>query len=133
MKYLYPAVFQPLDNGAYYVRVPDLPGCQTEGTNLQDAYDMVQDAAAMWICDSEDNNEPLPTASDIHNIIHDDPAFVTLVAVDTTAYRVAMDNRAVKKTLTIPAWLNRKAEEQGVNFSQLLQSALKERLHIQSP
>jgi antitoxin HicB len=130
MQYLYPAVFKLLDDGSYYIRVPDLPGCQTEGVDLKDAYQMVQDAVAMWICDSEDNHESIPDATGIHDVIHNDPDFVSLVAVDTTLYRISIDNRCVKKTLTLPAWLNRKAEEQGVNFSQLLQSALKEQLHI---
>jgi len=132
MKYIYPALFRPLDDGTYYVRVPDLPGCQTEGHNLQDAYDMVQDAISMWICDSEDSHEPIPEASDIHGFAHADPEFISLVSVDTKAYRAAIDNRAVKKTLTIPSWLNRKAEEQGVNFSQVLQSALKQQLNIKT-
>lgn len=133
MKYIYPAVFQPLDDGSYYVKIPDLPGCQTEGHDLQDAYDMVQDAIAMWVCDSEDGYEAVPPASDIHGVTHTDPEFVSLVSVDTTAYRAAIDNRAVKKTLTIPSWLNKKAEEQGINFSQVLQNALKQQLNITAP
>lgn len=129
MKYIYPAIFSPLENGAYHVLIPDLANCQTEGKDLQDAYDMAQDVVAFWICDSEDHNEPIPAASEIHHVAHVDPDFVSLISVDTTSYRAAIDNRAVKKTLTIPSWLNKKAEEQGLNFSQILQNALKQQLN----
>ncbi len=130
MKYIYPAIFKPLENEIYFVKVPDLPGCMTEGKNLQDAYDMVQDAIAMWICDSEDNQEIIQAPTDIHKVEYHDPEFVSLVSVDTKAYRMSIDNRAVKKTLTIPSWLNYKAEEEGINFSQVLQTALKQQLNI---
>lgn len=132
MKYIYPAIFSPLESGAYYVLIPDLPNCQTEGKNLQDAYDMAQDVVAFWICDSEDHGEPVPPATDIHKINHVEPDFVSLISVDTTSYRAAIDNRAIKKTLTIPSWLNKKAEEQGLNFSQILQAALKQQLNTPS-
>ena len=130
MKYIYPAVFREVEDGYYHVSAPDLPGCLTQGRDLQDAYDMIQDAIALWVCDSEDNKESVPAASDIHNTPHEEPEFVSLVSVDTTEYRAAIDNRAVKKTLTIPSWLNHAALKQGVNFSQVLQEALKNHLHI---
>lgn len=132
MKYIYPVVFRPAENGFYAVSVPDLPGCFTQGNDLQDAYDMAQDAIALWICDSEDNEEAVPVVSEIHKVQHDEIEFVSLVSVDTTEYLAAIDNKAVKKTLTIPSWLNHAAEKQHLNFSQILQEALKERLHILS-
>lgn len=58
MKYVYPSIFKLLDNGEYFIKVPDLPGCITEGKNLPDALDMAQDTISMWLCDAEDNNEP---------------------------------------------------------------------------
>jgi len=130
MKYIFPAVFSLLSDGTYYVEIPDLPNCQTEGADLQDAYEMAQDVIAMWICDSEDHQEAVPTASDIRNVSFNAPNFVTLIAVDTTSYRASVDNKAVKKTLSIPSWLNKKAEEQGINFSQTLQNALKQQLDV---
>ncbi|HHT47400.1 MAG TPA: type II toxin-antitoxin system HicB family antitoxin [Firmicutes bacterium] len=130
MKYVYPAIFKPLDNGEYFIKVPDLPGCMTEGKNLPDALDMAQDAISMWLCDAEDKNEPIPTASNVFDVTCEEGEFVNFISVDTTEYRNLNDSRAIKKTLTIPNWLNTRAEKAGVNFSQVLQTALKEHLGI---
>lgn len=126
MKYVYPAIFTPLPSGEFDARIPDLPGCITCGKNLADAIEMAEDAAAMWLCDAEDNQENIPSPSEKLDVNH--PQFINLVVADTTEYRRENDNRAVKKTLTIPSWLNAKAEKAGINFSQTLQDALKERL-----
>lgn len=126
MKYVYPAVFTPLSSGEYDVRVPDLPGCITCGENLANAIEMAQDAAAMWLCDAEDSKERIPESSKELNVRP--PQFVNFIVADTDEYRRQNDNRAVKKTLTIPSWLNAKAEKAGINFSQTLQEALKDRL-----
>lgn len=126
MKYVFPALFTPLPSGEYDVRIPDLPGCITCGKDLADAIEMAEDAAAMWLCDAEDNQEKIPVPSKELNVNH--PQFVNFVVADTEKYRRENDNRAVKKTLTIPSWLNAKAEKAGINFSQTLQDALKERL-----
>lgn len=130
MKYVYPAIFKSLESGKYFIKIPDLPGCVTEGNNLSDALDMAQDAISMWLCDVEDNNESIPAASHILDVSHNKSEFVNLIAVDTDEYRALNDSRAVKKTLTLPNWLNTKAEKAGVNFSQILQEALKERLKV---
>lgn len=130
MKYVYPALFKQIDNGKYFIKVPDLPGCMTEGLDLPDALDMAQDAIAMWLCDAEDSIEDIPAASSIFDLEGESLEFVNLVAVDTIEYRNLRDSRAIKKTLSIPQWLNTKAEKAGVNFSQVLQEALKERLKV---
>lgn len=130
MKYVYPSIFTPIGGGEYSIRVPDLPGCVTCGKDLLDALDMAKDAISMWLCDAEDNNETVPDATDIFNIQYDKKEFINFVAVDTNEYRNLNDSRAIKKTLTIPNWLNTKAEKAGVNFSQVLQEALKELLHL---
>jgi predicted RNase H-like HicB family nuclease len=129
MKYIYPVVFRKVKDGFYAVSIPDLPGCFTQGKDLQEAYDMAQDAIALWICDAEDESESIPVASDIQKMQIEEMEFVSLISVDTTEYRAERDNKSVKKTLTIPSWLNRAAEKQHLNFSQILQEALKERLH----
>ena len=130
MKYVYSAVFTPLSVGEYDVRIPDLPGCITCGKDLADAIEMAQDAAAMWLTDAEDNQEAIPSPSE--NLTVDSPKIINLIVADTDAYRRENDNRAVKKTLTIPSWLNSKAEKAGINFSQTLQIALKSQLNISS-
>lgn len=128
MKYAYPAIFVPVDDGSFYVKVPDLPGCQTSGDNLADAIFMAEDAVSMWLWDAENCKEQIPAPS--HTLQAEPPQFVNYVYADTDEYRRKHDSRAVKKTLSIPNWLNAKAEQAGVNFSQVLQDALKERLHI---
>lgn len=130
MKYVYPAIFTPLPSGEYDVRVPDLPGCITCGHDLAEAIEMAEDAIAMWLCDAEDNKEPIPNVS--KSLTVEQPQFVNLVVADTDEYRRENDNRAIKKTLTIPNWLNFKAEKAGINFSQTLQLALKQQLDIDS-
>lgn len=126
MKYLYPALFEKDDNGKFLVDVPDLPGCHTFGNDPYDAVIMARDAMSMWLCSAEDDGDEIPTASSI-DAIKAEGGTVALIDVDTDAYRRENDNRAVKKTLSIPSWLNAKAERAGVNFSQILQDALKQR------
>ena len=128
MKYVYPAIFTPLDEGGYDVYIPDLPYCRTCGDCLAEAIEMAEDAASMWLWDAENKNEVIPPPSE--TLDHESPQFINLVKADTDAYRRLFDNRAVKKTLTIPAWLNAEAEKAHVNFSGILQSALIERLGI---
>ncbi|WP_195277207.1 type II toxin-antitoxin system HicB family antitoxin [Anaerotruncus rubiinfantis] len=127
MKYVYPAIFTP-EGTDYNVTVPDLPGCVTFGRDLPDAIQMARDAMAMWLCDAEDNQEAIPAASD--SLSCPSGSFVSLVDCDTNEYRRENDNRAVKKTLTLPSWLSAKAERAGVNFSQVLQDGLKQKLNL---
>jgi len=129
MKYVYPAIFTPLDDeGGYDVYIPDLLHCRTCGENLAEAIEMAEDAASMWLWDAENKKETIPQPSE--TLDHKLPQFVNFVKADTETFRRQMDSRAVKKTLTIPAWLNHKAEEAHVNFSGILQDALKTHLHI---
>jgi len=130
MKYVYPAIFTPLPVGEYDVRIPDLPGGITCGKDLADAIEMAEDAISMWLCDAEDNQESIPAPSEKLTVSH--PQFINLVVADTDKYRRENDNRAVKKTLSIPSWLNAQSEKAGVNFSQILQDALKIRLGLES-
>ena len=130
MKYVYPAIFTPLvEEGGYDVYIPDLPYCRTCGDTLADAIEMAEDAVSMWLWDAENKKEIIPPPSE--TLVHEAPQFVSFVKADTDAYRRLNDNRAVKKTLTIPAWLNTEAENAHINFSGVLQSALKERLGIE--
>ena len=128
MKYVYPALFTPLEDG-YDVHVPDLPGCRTCGDTLAEAIEMAEDAVSTWLWDAENDKDAIPPAS--MTLPCEAPQFVSFVKVDTEVFRRRMDSRAVKKTLTVPAWLNAQAEEARVNFSGILQDALKQHLHIQ--
>lgn len=132
-KYVYPAIFTPEDDGQVSVRFPDLPSCFTGGENLADALAMARDALCLMLYDMEQREETIPAASSVAEAQHSagEGEFVSLVACDTVEYRKFYDNRAVKKTLSIPSWLNDMAERKGINFSLTLQTALKNELHIQ--
>ncbi len=130
MKYIYPAIFAR-EGDNYIVSVPDLPGCHTFGHSLADAIDMARDAIEMWLVDAEDNVDVIPDSSPLDQVVPPEGGFVNLIDADTDEYRRENDNRAVKKTLTLPSWLNAKAERAGINFSQTLQEALKQRLDLE--
>ena len=89
---------------------------------------MGEDAVSMWLWEAENEKIVIPEPST--TLPHEYPQFISYIVADTDAYRRQMDNRAVKKTLTIPAWLNHQAEAAHVNFSGLLQEALKKHLRI---
>ena len=131
MKYAYAAVFSPEENGLYSVNFPDLEGCYTTGDNMADAVYMAQDVLCLTLYDLEQNKKPIPDASNPRHIKIGDDEFISVIAVDTEHYRRFYENKAIKKTLTIPSWLNERAERANINFSGILQAALKERLHIQ--
>lgn len=134
MKLVYPACFYPDEEGGYTVIFPDLPGCVTEGDTLSEAIDVAIDAASGWLLFLiEDEKQQIPKSTDLKNITADeyDNGFVSLISIDLDEYSKKHGNKAIKKTLTIPAWLNSLAEENNVNFSQLLQKALKQQLGIQ--
>ena len=128
MKYVYPAILYS-DDGKIGVTVPDLPGCHTFGDDLADALFNAKDAVEMWLWSAEGDGTPIPAASDTLPL--EEGETLTLVAADTDEYRKANDTRAVKKTLTIPSWLNHRAEIANAPFSQILQQGLKEYLSIE--
>lgn len=132
--YIYPAIFDPNENGGFTVTFPDLPGCITEGNNMDDTLAMAAEALALHLYGMERDGDQIPNPSKPAEVqLHDDAdpgAFVTLVQARTKPIHDEMANRAVKKTLTIPQWLNDEAEKAGINFSQVLQFALKEKLGI---
>ena len=132
MKYVYPTILTP-EEGNILVSVPDLPGLHTFGTSMADALFMAQDAIEMWLWDAENNDEAIPPASSqkkIARMCKSPDQVVSMVAADTDEYRRQNDARSVKKTLSIPAWLNHQAEKANAPFSQILQQGLKEYLHI---
>lgn len=128
MKYVYPAVFTEAEEGGYIVTVPDIPCCFTQGEDMADAIFMAADVIAMMLADYEDSRKTIPEPSTIDELKTD--GIVSLVVADTDEWRRSVDNKAVKKTLTIPSWLNRKAEKAAINFSQVLQDALCEKLGV---
>ena len=126
MRYVYPAVFTPEENGQFTVNFPDLESCYTCGNDLGDALYMAEDVLAMTLVSYENNSTPIPTPS--KKLSLEDGEFQNFIVCDTDSYRKKNMNRAIKKTLTIPEWLNEKALAQGINFSQVLQEALLEKV-----
>jgi len=127
MKYVYPVILYS-DDEKVGVTVPDLPGCHTYGDDTADALLMAKDAIEMWLWDAENNNEEIPIAS--KSLKTEKNQQITLVAADTDEWRRENDTRAVKKTLSIPSWLNSQAEKANAPFSQILQQGLKDYLNV---
>lgn len=130
MKYAYTAIFSPEENGLVSVHFPDLTGCYTSGDDIADAIYMAQDVLALTLYDIEQENIPIPKASRPQDIKITGNQFTTIIAVDTDVYHRFYENKSVKKTLTIPMWLNEQAERANVNYSQILQEALKNELQV---
>lgn len=130
MKLVYPALFRPLEEKeGYTVTVPDLPGCVTEGGSLADAILMAEDAASGWVLDELEDGDIAPAASSPDSLKPAPGEFVSLLVLDMDAYAEKYGNKAVRKNLTIPAWLNAFAEKRHVNFSQVLTDALESMYH----
>lgn len=130
MKYIYTATFVPNDDGTkYYCRVPDLPGCITTGSDIEDAIEMITDAASGWLVVAEDEGNEIPAPTPQHKLNIPEKAVCSIIRIDTFAYRAATDTRAVRKNVSLPAWMAALAEKRGVNCSQVLQDGLTQLLN----
>ena len=123
-EYVYPAVFHPNEDGSFTITYPDLPGCISEGKSLGNAVYMAQTALTQWIEYLTDKKESIPSASDLKSIDLSPEEFVSLIRADVK------DGRAVKRTVSIPKWMDDKVTETGLSLSRVLQDALKERLNV---
>ena len=119
MLFVYPALFHKEDD-AYWVEFPDLAGCHTYGSSLTETMEAAQEALAAYLLTFLEQKKTIVAPSDISSI-HTEDGFSSLVSCDINQYK---DTKAVKKTLTIPSWLNERAVSMGINFSQVLQEAL---------
>lgn len=127
-KLIYPAVFLQDDDGIT-ITFPDLPGCISCAATFEEAYDMAKEAMELYLEDYiKDLFESAPLPSKLQDIKTKENECIALIELDIDEYLKTFDNRAVKKTLTIPFWLNELAMKNNLNFSQVLQDALKERL-----
>lgn len=132
MNYIYPAVFYPEEDGRYSVIFPDLNDLATYGDTLADAFAMAQEACVQYLFTSLRDGEHLPSPSSLDDVQKEDAhALVNMVCVNLDAYARAYDDKAVKKTLSIPAWLNTACENLGINFSKVLKDALIAKLQVQ--
>lgn len=119
MLFVYPAIFHK-EEGSYWVEFPDLEGCHTYGTSIVETMEAAQEALSGYLLTLLEQGKDIATPSDVSSYNPPD-GFSSLVSCDINQYK---DTKAVKKTLTIPSWLNDRAVSMGLNFSQILQEAL---------
>lgn len=131
-KLFYPAIFHKAEEGGFWVTFPDIPECMTEGDDLSQAYEMAVDALGLSLTTMEETHIPLPIPSTPDNIKQSNDSFLVVIEFDMLAYKRKHCSRAVKKTLSIPEWLNDAALEMNINFSQVLQEALIQKIKLSS-
>ena len=125
MKGLYAAILEQKDDKVYVI-FPDLPGCITSGRDMTDAYEMAVDASNLWVTTAvEDLNEPVPEPTPAEKIQCPPHAHVMLVQIDTEEYLKKTDTKAVRRTVSIPSWMDHIAQKRGISLSKVLQDALK--------
>ena len=124
----YPAVFHKAEEGGFWISFPDLPECFTEGDDMIQAYEMAVNALGLALTSREAEKQTLPEPSAPTEITVEKDSFLVVIEFDILAYKKRTSPRAVKKTLGIPEWLNEEATAIGVNFSQVLQEALMQKL-----
>lgn len=129
-KYAYPAVFTPEDDGGFSINFPDLDSCYTCGDDMVDGLTMAQDVLALTLYEYEKEGKKIPQPSKENTISLSTGEFINFIACDTLEYRKMYHNKSVKKTLTIPEWLNEAAMAMDLNFSQILQEALLSKIHM---
>lgn len=125
MKYLYTAIFTPIEDGTgFYARVPDLPGCISTGSDLPDAIRQISDAMSVWLVTAEDEGLSIPAATRQSDLSISPDSACSLIVADTLAYRAKIDSRAIRKNVSLPAWMAALADKRGINCSQVLQDGL---------
>ena len=127
MKYVYPVVLIEEKDG-YYVRVPDFDA-STQSKDLAEAIEMARDLIGIMAIDFEEDKKEIPKPNSV-KFEKEEDSIITLVDVDFVEYRKKYNNKMIRKNLTIPYWLNVEAEKADINFSQVLQVALKEKLNV---
>jgi len=128
-RYIYPAVFDYADDGIS-IFFPDLPGCFSCADTDEEAIYMAKEALGLHLYGMEEDGDDIPVPTTINKINLESNQVVVIVEVLMPIVREAVENFSVKKTLSIPQWLNKLAIDNNINFSQVLQSALKEHLGI---
>ena len=127
--YIFPAVLDFADDGIS-IEFPDLPGCLPCADSLETAVKNANEALKLHLFGMEEDNEDIPEPTPINEIRTGANQSILLVDVFMPPFREKMHTKFVKKTLSIPSWLNAEAEHRGVNFSQVLQNALTEKLGL---
>ena len=124
MQYIYPAIIHE-DPDGLWAEFPDLPGCQTFADTLDELLTNASEALACELVESLARGDKLPAARPMQSIPREETSYPTLIRANINLSKAS---RSVKKTLTIPAWLNDRARAQGINFSKTLHDALLEKI-----
>ena len=124
----YPAIFHK-EGGGFWISFPDFPECFSDGDDMQQAYENAVDALGLAVTSRQKEKEVIPDPTDISELKVDD-GFLVVIEFDLFAYLKKHSSKAVKKTLTIPEWLNESATAMGLNFSQVLQEALMQKVQM---
>ncbi len=130
-KYRFIAVLEYGDKGTIGIYFPDLPGCVSAGETTEKAIESAKDALLLHLYGMEEDKEEIPEPSELKDIQLEKNELPMLIEVYMKPFREKMHKHFVKKTLSIPGWVNAIAEEQGVNFSAVLLDGLKKQCHIQ--
>lgn len=128
--YYYPAIFNYAEDGIS-VSFPDLPGCLTCAHDTDTAHSRAREALGLHLYGMERDGDPIPEPSGVNALTLEEGDIPVLIETYMPSIRARVKHTSVKKTLTIPAWLNAEAERAGINFSQVLQDSLKQILHAQ--
>lgn len=127
--YMFPAIITKFAEDDFNMKFPDIEEINTFGSTMQEAYLMAEDALSLYIFDLYNDGFEIAETNNFFYHLEENQTII-IVKVDLNKIIKEFDNKAIKKTLTIPAWLNKEAEKSHVNFSQVLQKALKEHLEI---
>ena len=130
--YIYPAIFNYGSDGIS-ISFPDLPGCLSQANATEEAIKNAEEALGLWMYEIEEEKEDIPAPTPIEKVHCESNEKAFLIKTWMPLARMEIEQQSVKKTLTIPQWLNKLAEENNVNFSQILQAALKEYLNVSEP
>lgn len=123
--YVYPAVFHPNEDGTITILYPDIPGCISEGKDLDNALYMAQDALKQWASYAVESGETLPAPTPLDQVSTDGGEFVSLIRAEVR------DDRAVRRTVSIPKWMDEQVSAAGLSLSRVLQDALRDRLSVE--
>lgn len=124
MKYVYPALFVVEDDGII-VTFPDLDDTFTDGATMQEAFENAEDVLNLMLWNREEEKEEIPLPSEPEQITVPQGATLAMIKADTLAYRKIHDTKTIRRSITIPSWLDTLARERNINFSQLMQNAIR--------
>ena len=124
MKYVYPALFAKEDE-SILVTFPDLEDTFTDGATMQEAFDNAEDVLNLMLWNREEENADIPLPSSPEEIIVPQGTMLVMIKADTLAYRKLHDQKTIRRSITLPSWLDTIAREHNINFSQLMQNAIR--------